>query len=350
MENVRVQPRTRRTSFDDSPPAGRSETPRFNPKGFSDPGFRKHNQSATAYGHYLQQDVGAFDTAFFDVTPEEALAMDPQQRLMLEVAYEAFENAGITMQQLAGSKTSCIIGSFTSDYREMLFRDADAAPRYTVTGTGVSMLANRVSWFFDLRGPSVALNTACSSSLVALHLARRSLQSGEADIAIVGGTNLMLGSEMFTFFSNLNFLSRDGLSRSFDASGEGYGRGEGVAAIILKRIDDAVQDHDGIRAVVRGTATNQDGKTKAITLPSLDAQVDLIRSAYKEAGLSFCDTTYFEAHVSRPIYCRFDMSQTWSRERALVEATRSSLKLYQRLCVQIVQQIRRSLLVRSNPM
>ncbi|XPT03005.1 Highly reducing polyketide synthase [Ascochyta lentis] len=276
--------------------SGHSETPRFNPKGFSDPGFRKHNQSATAYGHFLQQDVGAFDTRFFGITPEEALAMDPQQRMMLEVAYEAFENAGMTIQQLAGSRTSCFIGSFTSDYREMLFRDADAAPRYTVTGTGVSMLANRVSWFFDLRGPSVALNTACSSSLVALHLARRSLQSGEADIAIVGGTNLMLGSEMFTFFSNLNFLSRDGLSRSFDASGEGYGRGEGVAAVILKRVDDAIQDNDHIRAVVRGTSTNQDGKTKAITLPSLDAQIDLIRSAYKEGGLSFNDTTYFEAH------------------------------------------------------
>jgi zearalenone synthase (highly reducing iterative type I polyketide synthase) len=249
----------------------------------------------------LQQDVGTFDTGFFGITPEEASAIDPQQRLMLEVAYEAFENAGMTIQQLAGSRTSCFIGSFTSDYREMLFRDADAAPRYTVTGTGVSMLANRISWFFDLRGPSVALNTACSSSLVALHLARRSLQSGEADIAIVGGTNLMLGSEMFMFFSNLNFLSRDGLSRSFDASGEGYGRGEGVAAIILKRVDDAIQDNDTIRAVVRSTATNQDGKTKAITLPSLDAQVDLIRSAYEEAGLPFHDTTYFEAHVSRLI-------------------------------------------------
>jgi acyl transferase domain-containing protein len=180
----------------------------------------------------------------------------------------------------------------------MIFRDPDAAPRYTVTGTAVSMLANRISWFFDLRGPSVALNTACSSSLVALHLARRSLQSGEADIAIVGGTNLMLGPEMFTFFSNLNFLSRDGLSRSFDASGEGYGRGEGVAAIILKRVDDAQRDNDIIRAIVRSTATNQDGKTKAITLPSLDAQVDLIHSAYYEAGLNFHDTTYFEAHVS----------------------------------------------------
>lgn len=204
----------------------------------------------------------------------------------------------MTTQQLAGSKTSCFIASFTSDYREMIFRDPDAAPRYTVTGTAISMLANRISWFFDLKGPSITLNTACSSSLVALHLARRSLQSGEADIAIIGGTNLMLGPEMFTFFSNLNFLSRDGLSRSFDASGEGYGRGEGVAAIILKRVDDAQRDNDIIRAIVRGTATNQDGKTKAITLPSLDAQVDLIRSAYHEAGLNFLDTTYFEAHVS----------------------------------------------------
>lgn len=217
---------------------------------------------------------------------------------MLEVAYEAFESAGMTTQQLAGSKTSCFVASFTSDYREMIFRDPDAAPRYTVTGTAASMLANRISWSFDLRGPSVALDTACSSSLVALHLARRSLQSGEADVAIVGATSLMLGPEMFAFFSNLNFLSRDGLSRSFDASGEGYGRGEGVAAVVLKRVDDAQRDNDAIRAVVRATSANQDGKTKAITLPSLDAQVDLIRSAYREAGLDFHDTTYFEAHVS----------------------------------------------------
>lgn len=226
--------------------------------------------------------------------------MDPQQRLMMEVAYEAFENGGMTLQQLAGSKTSCFIGNFTSDYREMIFRDPDAGPRYAVTGTGVSMLANRISWFFDLRGPSVTVNTACSSSLVALHLARRSLQSGEADIAIVGGANLMLSPEMFTFFSNLNFLSRDGLSRSFNASGDGYGRGEGVAAIVLKRIDDAVSDHDMIRAVVRGTGTNQDGKTHAITLPSLDAQIDLIRTTYAESGLTFDDTMYFEAHVCNP--------------------------------------------------
>lgn len=284
---------------DSGPAAGHSETTRFNPDGFKDAGIRKHNQTATTQGNFLQQDVGAFDAGFFGITPEEASAIDPQQRLMLEVAYEAFENAGMTIQDLAGSKTSCFIGNFTSDYREMLFRDADAGPRYTVTGTGVSMLANRVSWFFDLRGPSIALNTACSSSLVALHLARRSLQSGEADYAIVGGANLLLSPEMFTFFSNLNFLSRDGLSRSFDASGEGYGRGEGVAAVILKRVNDAVRDNDQIRAVVRGTATNQDGKTKAITLPSLDAQVELIRSAYEEAGLDFRDTTYFEAHVGR---------------------------------------------------
>ena len=284
--------------FPDFFPAAYSESNRFNPSAFHDKGVGKLNASVTRGGHFLKQDVAAFDANFFNISHSEAVAIDPQQRLMLEVAYEAFENAGLPMERIAGSQTGCYVGNFTMDYREMLFRDSEAAPLYTVTGTGMSLISNRVSWFYDLRGPSFTVNTACSSSLVALHQACQSLRSGESSMAVVGGSNLILSPEMFMFFSNQNFLSRDGLCKSFDASGDGYSRGEGVAAIILKRVNDAVRDRDPIRAVVRGTGVNQDGMTKGITLPSSDAQAALIRSTYKSAGLDVNDTHFFEAHVS----------------------------------------------------
>ena len=246
----------------------------------------------------MRQDVAAFDANFFKISHNEALAIDPQQRLMLEVAYEAFENAGLPIEAIAGTQTGCFVGNFTTDYREMLFRDPDAAPLYTVTGTGTSLVSNRVSWFYDLKGPSFTVNTACSSSLVALHQACQSLRSGDSRMAIVGGSNLILSPEMFMFFSNQHFLSRDGLCKSFDASGDGYSRGEGVAALILKPVDDAIREGVPIRAIVRGTGVNQDGKTTGITLPSAQAQADLIRSTYQSAGLDFKDTHFFEAHVS----------------------------------------------------
>ncbi|MCJ1395325.1 hypothetical protein MMC18_008209 [Xylographa bjoerkii] len=276
--------------------AAHSETNRFNASAFHDKGIGKLNASVTRGGHFLSQDVAAFDANFFNISHNEALAIDPQQRLMLEVAYEAFENAGLPIESIAGTQTGCYVGNFTTDYREMLFRDPEAAPLYTVTGTGTSLISNRVSWFFDLKGPSFTVNTACSSSLVALHQACQSLRSGESSMALVGGSNLILSPEMFMFFSNQKFLSRDGLCKSFDASGDGYGRGEGVAAIILKRMDDAVRDGDLIRAVVRGTGVNQDGTTKGITLPSAEAQAALIRSTYRSAGLDVKDTHFFEAH------------------------------------------------------
>ncbi|KAI9728591.1 MAG: Type I Iterative PKS [Cirrosporium novae-zelandiae] len=273
-----------------------SDTDRFNADGFQDNGTGKLNSSATRGGHFLRQNVAAFDASFFSISRNEALAIDPQQRIMLEVAYEAFENAGVPIEAVAGSQTGCFVGNFTTDYREMLFKDPEAAPLYTVTGTGSSLVSNRVSWFYDLKGPSFTVNTACSSSLVALHSACQSLQSGESSMAIVGGSNLILSPEMFMFFTNQNFLSKDGLCKSFDASGNGYSRGDGVAAIILKPVDDAIRDGDPIRAIIRGTGVNQNGKNKGITLPSAQAQADLIRSTYQSAGLDFKDTNFVEAH------------------------------------------------------
>ena len=217
---------------------------------------------------------------------------------MLEIAYEAFENAGLPLEAIAASDTSCYIGDFTADYREMTFRDIDTATRYSMSGTGTEMISNRISWFYDLRGPSFTLGTACSSSLVALHQGCQSIYTRESSVALVGGCNLLLNSDMFQALSNQQFLADDGCSKSFDVKGNGYGRGEGFAIVILKPVSDAIRDGDLIRAVIRGTGVNHNGKTKGITVPSADAQAALIRSVYKKAGLKFSDTNYFEAHVN----------------------------------------------------
>jgi acyl transferase domain-containing protein len=240
--------------------------------------------------------VYAFDASFFGISRAEAKAMDPSQRLMLEVTYEAFENCGMTLDQVRGSNTSCYVGQFATDYREILFRDPDLAPKYTVSGSGTSFVSNRLSWFFDLKGPSFTLNTACSSSMVALHEACESLRKGESDMSVVGGSNLILSPEMFTFLRSQNFIAPDGKCKSFDISANGYGRGEGVAAIILKPVHLAIRDGDPIRAVIRASGVNQNGRTKGITLPSTDAQIELIRRTYASAGLGFHETTYVDAH------------------------------------------------------
>ncbi|KAL2849620.1 hypothetical protein BJX68DRAFT_275890 [Aspergillus pseudodeflectus] len=247
-------------------------------------------------GHFLEQDLAAFDAAFFNISQNEASSMDPQQRLTLEVSYEAFENAGVPIDKLSNSSTGCYIGGFTSDWREALTRDAEAAPMYTGTGVGSEFLSNRVSWFFNMKGPSLTLNTACSSSLVAFHLACQSLRTRESSMAIAGGVSVHLNPDFFMYLSNQGFLGQEGRSKTFDASGDGYGRGEGCGVIVLKRVEDAIRDGDNIRAIVRGTGVNQDGKTKGITLPNAVAQAELIKATYQSAGLDMSDTQYFEAH------------------------------------------------------
>jgi len=223
--------------------------------------------------------------------------MDPQQRIMLEVAYEALERAGLPLDQIAGTRTGVFMGHFTSDYKEMIYRDPDSAPSYSVTGSSTTSLANRISWLWDLKGPSFTVDTACSSSLVALHLACQSLRTGECDIAIVGASSLLLNPEMFMYLSNQAFLSPDGRCKSFDESANGYGRGEGFGCVVLKRVDDAVVAGDAIRAVIRGTASNQDGHTKGFTLPSAESQAALIEEVYHRSGLDYRATAYVEAHV-----------------------------------------------------
>ncbi|KAH8819280.1 putative polyketide synthase [Xylogone sp. PMI_703] len=268
---------------------------RYNTDAFHHPSDKLNTLSALG-GHFLEDDVTAFDAPFFNITTQEALAMDPTARMLLEVTYEALENGGFPIEDLVGSATSCYVGCFTRDFHEMLMRDAEMAPRYAGTGTGFSLLSNRISWFYDLRGPSLTLDTACSSSLVGLHLACQSLRTGESKMALVCGANLILSPDLALWLGNLYMTSKDGLSRSFAEEVTGYGRGEGIASLVLKPLEQALSDGDTIRAVIRGTGVNQDGHTAGITLPNSEAQAALIRSTYLAAGLSLLDTTYFEAH------------------------------------------------------
>ncbi|KAG8417127.1 putative Hybrid PKS-NRPS biosynthetic cluster [Metarhizium acridum] len=248
------------------------------------------------FGYFLDQDIGNFDAGFFGISGKEAEAMDPQQRLLLEVVYEALENAGITLQEIRGSLTSVFCGSFTNDYNAMLTKDLEYYPKYTVTGTGDAILSNRISYFYDLHGTSVTIDTACSSSLVCFHLGSQTLQNGEADICIVVGSSLHYDSNVFVTMTDLGMLSTNGRCAAFDASGSGYVRGEGIACAVLKRKSDAVANGDNIRAVVRATGSNHDGKKNGITLPNSVAQEQLIRSTYERAGLNPNHTQYFEAH------------------------------------------------------
>lgn len=220
--------------------------------------------------------------------------MDPQQRLLIEVAYEALESAGLPLANMAGSRTGVYVGVFSHDYYEMLRKDAENMPTFTVHGSASTAMAGRLSWLWDLRGPSFALDTACSSGLVALHLAVQSLRTCESDAVLVGGTNLLISPDMFKVGSSASFLSPDGRSKAFDESADGYGRGEGIGCLVLKRAEDAVRDGDPIRAVIRATGCNQDGRTSGMTLPSSEAQAALIRETYSVAGLDMADTGYVE--------------------------------------------------------
>ncbi|EXK33530.1 hypothetical protein FOMG_10801 [Fusarium oxysporum f. sp. melonis 26406] len=247
-------------------------------------------------GHFLDEDIACFDAPFFGISRNEAKAMDPQQRLQLESAYEALENAGISIDQASGTKTSVHIGVFNKDYADIMCRDPETGPLYQATGNGQSILSNRISYVFNLKGPSVTVDTACSSSLVGLHLAVQGLRMGEAEQAIVGGTNLIFSPDIMVAMSLLGFLSPDGRSYAFDHRAKGYARGEGIATLVLKPLDKAVRDGDPIRAVIRGTGVNSDGRTAGITLPNGDAQAELIREVYANAGLDPAETGYFEAH------------------------------------------------------
>ncbi|KAJ9293898.1 hypothetical protein DTO271G3_7274 [Paecilomyces variotii] len=269
---------------------------RFNVDNFYHPDGTNKGTTNARYGYFLDQDLGDFDASFFGISGSEAKAMDPQQRILLEVVYEALEDAGITLDEINGSLTSVLCGSFTNDYKSMLSKDFESYPKYTVTGTGNAILSNRISYFYNLHGTSLTVDTACSSSLVCLHLANKSILDGEAEMSIVVGSSLHFDSDMFVTMTDLGMLSTDGRCRAFDAAGSGYVRGEGICAVILKRQSSAILHGDSIHAVVRATGSNHDGQKQGITLPNSAAQEAMIRSTYQAAGLDPADTQYFEAH------------------------------------------------------
>ncbi|GAD98579.1 polyketide synthase [Paecilomyces variotii No. 5] len=269
---------------------------RFNVDAFYHPDGTNKGTTNAKYGYFLDQDIADFDAGFFHISGKEAEAMDPQQRLLLEVVYEALENAGITLDEINGSQTSVFCGCFTNDYNAMTTKDLEYYPKYSVTGTGNSILANRISYFYNLHGPSATIDTACSSSLVCFHMGTQSLRNNECDISIVVGSALHFDPNIFVTMTDLGMLSVNGRCATFDASGSGYVRGEGICAAVLKRQSQAEYHGDRIRAVVRASATNHDGTKQGITLPSSIAQEDLIRRVYNNAGLNPADTQYFEAH------------------------------------------------------
>ncbi|EWG35889.1 hypothetical protein FVEG_00079 [Fusarium verticillioides 7600] len=257
----------------------------------------KHQKWNGKGGHFISDDAAAFDAPFFSLTAKEASAMDPMQRWTLEATYHAFENAGLPVESLKGSRTAVFSASMLEDYSRMTIVDPDNLERTAVTGSTVScIIPNRVSWYFDLRGPSIHVNTACSSSLSAVDMACKALKSGDASSAVVTGANLLLDPSIFQVLANQRFLSPDGVCYSFDERANGYARGEGVIAVVLKPVQAAIENGDMVRAVIRSIGSNQDGHTPILTQPSSQSQEELIRHVYGQAGLSMSDTRYVEAH------------------------------------------------------
>ncbi|MBU2277167.1 MAG: SDR family NAD(P)-dependent oxidoreductase [Gammaproteobacteria bacterium] len=264
--------------------------------------YAKEQQAAgkmyTTHGGYLQLALDQFDHQFFAVSPKEARALDPQQRLLLEVAWEAMETAAIDPHQLKGSATSIFIGMSSDDYAHAHLKSGDPTTidAYSMTGSTHSTAAGRLSYTFGFEGPAVTVDTACSSSNVALHLACQSLRSGESDMALVGGVNLILTPIAHIAFTKLQAISPHGIVRTFDADASGYVRAEGCGMVVVKRLSDALRDGDPIMALVRGTAINQDGRSNGFTAPSGLAQQKVIRQALQNAGLAATDVDYIEAH------------------------------------------------------
>lgn len=240
--------------------------------------------------------VADFDPTLFGISGREAEKMDPQQRLLLEVTWEAFEDAGIPVKSLGDSATGVYVGISNSDYQRLLFRGLESLSAYSATGTSLSIAANRLSYLFNFRGPSIAVDTACSSSLVAAHLACQGLQSGETDLAVAAGVNLILTPEGTITFCQARMMAPDGRCKTFDAKADGYVRGEGCGAVILKRLSDAERDGDRILAVIQGTAVNQDGLTNGLTAPNGPSQQEVLRAALADANLEPQAIELIEAH------------------------------------------------------
>ncbi len=241
-------------------------------------------------------DMAAFDAAFFNISPKEAQYMDPMQRKMLQVVWQTVEDAGYRMSNLSGCKVGVFIGMSTFDYLQLMMENQAFVHAYASTGILHCMAPNRISYLFNFTGPSEAVDTACSSSLVALHRAVTSLQKGECELAIVGGANAMISSSVYVTLSNANMLSEDGKCKTFDAAADGYVRGEGIGAILLKPMSRAREDKDYVYGTIRGTAENHSGHTNSLTAPNPFAQADVITRALHQANIDPGTINYIETH------------------------------------------------------
>ncbi|MDC0708571.1 beta-ketoacyl synthase N-terminal-like domain-containing protein [Stigmatella sp. ncwal1] len=276
-----------------------SEVPpdRWDNAAWFDPDPEVSGKTSSRHGGFLGT-IDQFDAPFFGIAPRDARSMDPQQRLVLECVWEAFERAGIPPASQAGSRTGVFVGIAATDYGWLIqdSKGATALDAYFLTGVAPSFISGRTAHVFGFEGPAVSIDTACSSSLVAVHLACSSLRLGETDTAVAAGANLLLAPMSQVMMSKVGVLSASGRCRAFDATADGFVRGEGIGVVVLKRLADAVAAGDPVLAVIRGTAVNQDGATNGLTVPSKKAQERVIRSALDNARMTPHDVTYVEAH------------------------------------------------------
>lgn len=269
---------------------------RWDAGAFYDPNADAPGKMYTRQAAFLDE-VDRFDGSFFGISPRECESMDPQQRVLLEVAWEAIEDAAMPRERLASRPTGVYVGVMFHDYGHLIASSGlQAIDTYFGTGNGIAFLAGRLSYHLGLRGPSLVIDTACSSSLVAVHLACQSLRSGEIDVALAAGVNLILSPLSSVIMCRLRALAPDGRCKTFDASADGYGRGEGCGVVVLKRLSDAVADGDRVLAVIRGSAVNQDGAGAGITVPNAQAQQAVIRAALAQAGVAGREVGYVETH------------------------------------------------------
>ncbi|NEO94115.1 MAG: type I polyketide synthase, partial [Moorea sp. SIO3G5] len=282
--------------------SGRSEIPRerWDIEAYYNPDPDAPGKMLTRYGHFIN-DVDQFDPGFFGISPREAVAIDPQHRLLLEVSWEALEQAGQVLERLDEAAVGVFVGNNGHDYEQLLvqhLQQQPESPLFTYAGTGVSVAsaAGRLAYTFGFTGPTVAIDTACSSSLVAIHQASNSLRLGECQMALAGGVQLHLTPDSYIGTSRAKMISPDGRCKTFDVSADGYGRGEGCGMVLLKRLSDAQADGDRILAVIRGSAVNQDGPSSGLTVPNGQSQQRLMKQALAQAQVKPSEISYLEAH------------------------------------------------------
>ncbi|MGO9463278.1 MAG: SDR family NAD(P)-dependent oxidoreductase [Isosphaeraceae bacterium] len=283
---------------------------RWDLRTYYDPEPGKAGKTNVRHGGFIK-DIDRFDANFFGISPREASRMDPQQRLVLEVGWEALEDGGQVLEHISGSSTGVFVGMSSFDYSLLQtgFRDRNAVDVYTNTGGALSIAANRISYCLNLKGPSLVVDTACSSALTAVHLACQSIWKGECELALAGGVHVLLTPGPYLGFSKLAMLSADGRCKAFDARANGFVRSEGAGVVLLKPLSQAIADRDRIYAMVRGSAINQDGRTSGLTVPSQQAQEEVLRAAYRDAGIDPGTVRFVEAHgtgtlVGDPIEAR----------------------------------------------